>query len=332
MRIKSKFWLEDDRGKVVFGEGRRRMLELIGRLGSMQAAAKALNMSYRGVWARIKATEDRLGYKLVETSVGRGKDRGSRLTPEAEKLLENFNLMNEKGLAYSNQLFGSIFEGREREIKPVAPVLALVGPAGVGKTDLIGRLIAEWTSRGKRIGVIHLHDEETQAAGRDQGPLQAGARVVISFHPDRLVLDLPDLSALTPEIVAVNYALGADLVLVESRRRLHLPSVEVFRQDLQKAPLTRMSKHLAAVVGDRPQDKPDWPHFEFDQVPALVDHLEKNVLGETQDQEKIKLVVDGRRVPMLPFVKEIIKNAVVGMVRSLKSCENAGDIDLSIRR
>jgi len=330
--VKSKFWLEDDSGKVVFGEGRRRMLELIGRLGSMQSAAKALNMSYRGVWARIKATEDRLGYKLIETSVGRGKDRGSRLTPQAEKLLENYNLMNEKGLTYSDQLFESIFEGRGQEIKPEVPVLAVVGPAGSGKTALIGRLIAEWTPRGKRIGVIHLHEDEIQAVEPDQGLLRSGAQVVISFHPDHLVVDLPGPSDLTPEAVAINYALGADLVLVESRRRLHLPSIEVFRQDLQKAPLTRRNRDLAAVVGDRPPDKPDWPHFDFDQVPALVDHLEKGVLADTQDKENIKLIVDGRRVPLLPFVKEIIKNAVIGMVRSLKSCENAEDIDLNIRR
>ena len=75
MKLRSKFWLEDDAGEAVFGEGRRRILELIDELGSMQATAKALGMSYRGVWARVKTTEERLGAKLVETSVGRGKNR-----------------------------------------------------------------------------------------------------------------------------------------------------------------------------------------------------------------------------------------------------------------
>ena len=34
-RIKSKIWVEDDKGKVVFGLGRYRILEAVRRLGSL---------------------------------------------------------------------------------------------------------------------------------------------------------------------------------------------------------------------------------------------------------------------------------------------------------
>ena len=83
--IRSKLWIEDTEGQVVFGLGRYRILDAIERLGSLQAAAKDLRMSYRAVWCRIKASEERLGKPLVVR-----EGRGSRLTPLALKLMKQF--------------------------------------------------------------------------------------------------------------------------------------------------------------------------------------------------------------------------------------------------
>ena len=84
-RLRSKLWIEDGEGKVVFGLGRYRILDAIERLGSLQAAAKDLRMSYRAVWCRVKASEERLGKALVVR-----EGRGSRLTPLAVKLMKPF--------------------------------------------------------------------------------------------------------------------------------------------------------------------------------------------------------------------------------------------------
>jgi molybdate transport system regulatory protein len=84
-RIKSKIWVEDANGKVVFGLGRYRILEAVRRLGSLQAAAQELKMSYRAIWARVSATEERLGKPLLIR-----EPQGSRLTPLGETLLKQF--------------------------------------------------------------------------------------------------------------------------------------------------------------------------------------------------------------------------------------------------
>ncbi|MBW2092645.1 MAG: hypothetical protein JRI34_11075, partial [Deltaproteobacteria bacterium] len=52
---------------------------------------------------------------------------------------------------------------------------------------------------------------------------------------------------------------------------------------------------------------------------------------KAEADRKVYLAVDGRRVPMLSFVEEIIVNTLTGLIRSLKSCENAKDIELTIR-
>lgn len=84
-RIRSKIWVEDADGKVVFGLGRCRILEAVQRLGSLQAAAQELKMSYRAIWGRISATEKRLGKPLLIR-----EPQGSRLTPLGETLLKQF--------------------------------------------------------------------------------------------------------------------------------------------------------------------------------------------------------------------------------------------------
>jgi molybdate transport system regulatory protein len=84
-RIRSKIWVEDANGGVVFGLGRYRILEAVQRLGSLQAAGKELKMSYRAIWARIGATEERLGKTLLIRD-----PNGSRLTPLGQTLLKQF--------------------------------------------------------------------------------------------------------------------------------------------------------------------------------------------------------------------------------------------------
>ena len=87
--VRSKIWLEDGSGRVVFGLGRFRILEAIDRCGSMNSAAAELSMSYRAVWCRIRESEKRLGRKLVVR-----KGTGSALTPFARGLLQQFAGLN----------------------------------------------------------------------------------------------------------------------------------------------------------------------------------------------------------------------------------------------
>jgi len=90
-------------GNVVFGLGRYRILEMIRRLGSMNAAAKELHMSYRAVWMRIRSSEERIGKQLV---VRGGK--GSRLTSFAEKLMKQFKRLHTIAEAESDDVYKSL--------------------------------------------------------------------------------------------------------------------------------------------------------------------------------------------------------------------------------
>ena len=101
--IRSKIWVEDQDGKVVFGLGRYKILDAIKRHNSLQAAAKELKMGYRALWGRIKASELRLGKPLVVRD-----GRGSKLTPYALDLMDHFNEMHNHILEDSDSSFSKV--------------------------------------------------------------------------------------------------------------------------------------------------------------------------------------------------------------------------------
>jgi len=102
---RSKVWLQDADGNVVFGAGRLRILKAIKRNGSILAAARELKIGYRAVWARIHATEERLGIQLLEKQIGGASGGGSRLTPLAESLIEQFEAIQKTVEQETDELF-----------------------------------------------------------------------------------------------------------------------------------------------------------------------------------------------------------------------------------
>jgi molybdate transport system regulatory protein len=108
MEIRSKLWIEVE-GKPVFGRGRRFLLEAVDKYGSINQAAKEINISYRKAWGYIKAMEERLGIKLVERQAGGRNGGGATLTDDARMFLKKYKSL-EKGIhAIVDEKFKKIF-------------------------------------------------------------------------------------------------------------------------------------------------------------------------------------------------------------------------------
>ena len=58
--------------------------------GSLRKAAQELGMSYNKAWRILHAAEQRLGFPLLDRSVGGSLGGGSHLTPEARDLLGRY--------------------------------------------------------------------------------------------------------------------------------------------------------------------------------------------------------------------------------------------------
>jgi molybdate transport system regulatory protein len=96
VEIRSKIWLEVN-GEPVFGSGRQALLQGIDRYGSINRAAKEINISYRKALSYIQTMERRLGIKLVERKAGGTHGGGAKLTRKAREFLKKYKKL-ERGI------------------------------------------------------------------------------------------------------------------------------------------------------------------------------------------------------------------------------------------
>ena len=82
----AKVWVELD-GMFVVGEGGAELLHAVSVNRSLTQAARAVGWSYRHAWGYLRRAEMRLGAVLTQSIPGKGRARGTVLTPAGERLL-----------------------------------------------------------------------------------------------------------------------------------------------------------------------------------------------------------------------------------------------------
>ncbi|ANP87680.1 LysR family transcriptional regulator [Rhizobium leguminosarum] len=75
------------------GHGKMELLEHIRQTGSISAAGRAMDMSYRRAWLLVSEMNRMFNEQVVESQRGGQKGGGAALTPFGEELLGRFRRM-----------------------------------------------------------------------------------------------------------------------------------------------------------------------------------------------------------------------------------------------
>lgn len=156
--------------------------------------------------------------------------------------------------------------------------IAFVGSSGVGKTQLISRLIPELKRRGHSVAVIkHCHHGFTLSPeGKDSWQFtEAGADSVCMVGPNGLALLQKDSSNPSLSTIAGTHFSHVDIVLVEGGRgQGDLMKIEVLRREIAENVETS-TEELLAVISDfevtvsRPVYHPD----QIVEIANLLDNF-----------------------------------------------------------
>ena len=211
------------------------------------------------------------------------------------------------------------------------PIVSIVGKSDSGKTTLIEKLLPELTRRGLRIATVKhdTHGFEVDHEGKDSWRhKRAGAHTVVISSPWKVAVIRDVERDLALDEIRGKLIQDVDLIVSEGYKKDVQPKIEVFRKEVHKELLCTKKDQLVAIVSNKPFQV-GVPCFDLDDMKGLADFIEKEFLQRKMEEE-VSLRVDGKCIPLKPFIKDLLANGIKGMLSSLEGCKAPQSIDIHI--
>ena len=211
------------------------------------------------------------------------------------------------------------------------PVVCVVGRDGSGKTRIIEGLAREMKTRGHRVATVARSSDgpALESVTRDaKRYAAAGSDMVVVASPDAVTcVRRVDEEVSLDELI---WMVGEehDLVLVEGFRESGFPKIEVHRAAVGGGLICRKGE-LLALASDAPFDA-DAPQFGLEDAAGLADLIEAKVLP-TVLEEDASVYVDGIHLPIALFVRKMVANTVIGLLRNLKGVNHPRSLRVIVR-
>ncbi len=215
----------------------------------------------------------------------------------------------------------------------MVPIISIVGKSGSGKTTLIVKVVSELRRRGYSVGVLKhdAHGFEIDHEGKDSWRhKQAGAGTVALSSSEKFAVIKDVEREWPPERIIHSYLSDLDVVITEGYKKSDFPKIEVLRKANSTKPIFSGDRRLLAYVTDV-RLKGKTPVYGLDDFKGVTDLIEDRII-KSHVGGNVSLVVDGNHIPLKPFIDELLGEGIKGMIRSLKGCAEACEIDIKVRR
>lgn len=216
-------------------------------------------------------------------------------------------------------------------------IITVKGFSKTGKTTTVTSLVSELKRRGYTVGTvkdIHFKEFEADTPGTDTYKhAQAGARRVTARGPKNTGIIMDE--RMTMDAILKYYK--EDFVIIEGDCGVDCPTIITARtiSDIEE----KMCPQAIAVSGVISDQMAEEGVREYNGLPIingvtnikeLADMAEK-LTKEKETKLSVELTIDGEEIWMVPFVKETLKNVVVGAVKALDGYEEGKEIVIKIK-
>ena len=192
--------------------------------------------------------------------------------------------------------------------KPFA--LGLYGKSNSGKTTLLEKLIKRLTEDEVLIATVKISDKliSIDQNGKDTfRHAKAGADVVSLKSKKDTCIILKKNKTLDEILEIINASGEFGLIFVEGANDKKIPKIRIGDISLRENTILTYNN-------------------DFEKLINLV----KENISRKEDMEKISIKVNGEEITLSEFPSEIIKNTVLGMLKSLKGIEKIKDVEIKL--
>ncbi len=226
-------------------------------------------------------------------------------------------------------------------------VIGIIGYKDSGKTTLIENILK---NSEKKIAVIK-HSSEGVEVDREESDTHrlsnAGAEVTILATDERTVFFTNKMDLESILSILINYDI--DFVIIEgfkeALKRLNIPKIVMLKN---KEGSELIDDHTAFIIEDYNYNIEEILNVIYEKavVPTMnlnCGHCGYNcrsfVKAVVENEAKwsdcvlakgIKIIVDGKIIPAVPFVSKIVGNTIKAMIETLKGVENPKNIKVEI--
>lgn len=216
-------------------------------------------------------------------------------------------------------------------------IITIKGFAKTGKTTTVTELVKELRRRGFTVGTvkdIHFKTFEADTPGTDTYKhAEAGACRVTARGPKNTGIIMDE--RMTMDAILKYYK--EDFVILEGDCGVDSPTIITAKtvEDIEG----KMCPEAVAVSGVISQEMAEKGINEYKGLPVingmtqikeLADMAEK-LTKEKETKLDVELTIDGEEIWMVPFVKETLKNVVVGAVKALDGYEEGKEIVIKVK-
>ena len=212
-------------------------------------------------------------------------------------------------------------------------IISIVGYSNSGKTLLLEKMIPILKSMGYSVGVIkHTgHEFPLDQPGKDTYKFkQAGADGVVLIGSGHVGFwgNKDETDALILDRIEQTFFSDRDIVLTEGFKKGDKPKIAVLTRGQEEQLLKEIEGSIIATVGDAPF-RPDLPHFKADDCEGLVQMVKDRFL-KNKKRPSIRVILDGKNIPLNNFVQDIARSGIVGILSPLKGFKESHDIEIRI--
>jgi len=225
-------------------------------------------------------------------------------------------------------------------------IIAVVGSSKSGKTTAIEALIRGLTKRGYKVASAkHIPEPEFTLDTEEKDTwrhAKAGASTVLSVAPNELTaIKKVDTAEYSLEQIVAEIE-EVDIIILEGFKGLAgqdatIPKIVAVKTVDEIAEALERYKNILAFIGPIPDKtvKTEIPFIDVLKEPEkLVDWVNQKVAvlveRKRKLEEKITIQVDGRFVPLSPFVQKIVRETILAMISTLKEIKIKGEEKVSI--